>query len=250
MCCIILSGKKFVNIFAGFKNNKGYTVSEIKKNMTRIAENFAAIKRENVDTKVKVGIVGEIFVKYSALANNNLEKFLYDQGCEVMVPGIMGFLLFKTDNRLEDINLYGGNQIKYKITNALMEYLEKIEHIMLEAVKKVPVFHAPSSYQEIKKMINGVIGYGNKMGEGWLLTAEMLELVEHRYENIVCAQPFGCLPNHIVGKGMIRKIKSIHANANIVPIDYDPGATKVNQENRIKLMLAVARERKSQQITE
>ena len=91
-------------------------------------------------------------------------------------------------------------------------------------------------------MVEPVIGYGCKMGEGWLLTAEMIELVESGYKNIVCAQPFGCLPNHIVGKGMIRKIKNLYPQANIVPIDYDPGATRVNQENRIKLMLAVARE--------
>ena len=100
----------------------------------------------------------------------------------------------------------------------------------------------PSKYAHIKELITGVVGLGNKMGEGWLLTAEMLELAESGYENIICAQPFGCLPNHIVGKGMIRKVKEIYPQANIVPIDYDPGATKVNQENRIKLMLAVARE--------
>ena len=96
--------------------------------------------------------------------------------------------------------------------------------------------------EQVKKMVEPVIGYGCKMGEGWLLTAEMIELVESGYENIVCAQPFGCLPNHIVGKGMIRKIKNLYPQANIVPIDYDSSATRVNQENRIKLMLAVARE--------
>lgn len=226
-----------------FKHNKGYTVNEIKSNMKAIANDFAAIKRINVGSKVKVGIVGEIFVKYSSLANNDLEKFLHSQDCEVMVPGILEFMLFKIDNRLEDIKLYGGNKVKYSITNMLMDYLLKIEKIMLDIVKEYPIFNAPSDYHEIKKMINGIIGYGNKMGEGWLLTAEMMELAAHGYENIVCAQPFGCLPNHIVGKGMIRKIKDVYPNANIVPIDYDPGATKVNQENRIKLMLAVARER-------
>ena len=109
-------------------------------------------------------------------------------------------------------------------------------------VKEFSDFLAPSSYEHTKKLVDGVIGYGSKMGEGWLLTAEMLELAESGYGNIICAQPFGCLPNHIVGKGMIRKIRSIDPAANIVPIDYDPSATKVNQENRIKLMLAVARE--------
>ncbi|MEG2081400.1 MAG: 2-hydroxyglutaryl-CoA dehydratase, partial [Oscillospiraceae bacterium] len=102
-------------------------------------------------------------------------------------------------------------------------------------------FVVPSSYKHLKSLISGVIGYGNKMGEGWLLTAEMIELIDLNYENIVCTQPFGCLPNHIVGRGMLKKIKEIRPNANIVPIDYDPSATKVNQENRIKLMLAMSK---------
>ena len=93
------------------------------------------------------------------------------------------------------------------------------------------------------KLTDGIISTGDKMGEGWLLTAEMIELVRAGYENIVCAQPFGCLPNHICGKGMINKIRELYPQANITPIDYDPSATRVNQENRIKLMLAVARER-------
>jgi predicted nucleotide-binding protein (sugar kinase/HSP70/actin superfamily) len=100
----------------------------------------------------------------------------------------------------------------------------------------------PETYQHIKEKCTKIIGAGCKMGEGWLLTAEMMELVESGYGNIVCAQPFGCLPNHIVGKGMIRKLKELYPESNIVPIDYDPGATRVNQENRIKLMLSVAQE--------
>ena len=115
-----------------------------------------------------------------------------------------------------------------------------------EVLRSEGGFEIPATYAHIKKLVKGVIGYGNKMGEGWLLTAEMLELAEAGYENIVCAQPFGCLPNHICGKGMIHKIKAVNPAANIVPIDYDPSATKVNQENRIKLMLAVARENMQQ----
>ena len=159
-----------------------------------------------------------------------------------MVPGVIGFMLFKVDNRLEDIKLYGGSRAKYTVIDLLMQYLTRIEAAVIEAAKRHSRFVAPSAYQKVKKMVEPMIGYGCKMGEGWLLTAEMVELVESGYQNIVCAQPFGCLPNHIVGKGMIRKIKSLYPQANIVPIDYDPGATRVNQENRIKLMLAVARE--------
>ena len=159
-----------------------------------------------------------------------------------MVPGLMGFMLFKVDNRLEDIKLYGGNKVKYGVVNALMSFLTNMETAMLEILQDFPQFVKPTPYQETKLLVKDVIGYGSKMGEGWLLTAEMLELCEQGYENVVCTQPFGCLPNHINGKGMIRRIREINENANIVAIDYDPSATKVNQENRIKLMLAVAKE--------
>ena len=224
-----------------FKQRKGYTPKGMEKNMRAIVEDFAKIPL-NKTKKTKVGIVGEIYVKYSSMANNDLENFLVEQDCEVMVPGVMDFMMFKIDNRIEDINLYGGNLAKKKVIQALMKYCEMLENALYESVSKYSDFLPPSKYAHIKSLINGVVGLGNKMGEGWLLTAEMLELAETGYGNIICAQPFGCLPNHIVGKGMIRKVKEIYPKANIVPIDYDPGATKVNQENRIKLMLAVARE--------
>ena len=225
-----------------FSKGKGYTAGEIDKNCVQIADSFAKIKMSGKRDKLKVGIVGEIYVKYAPLANNHLKDFLRSQDCEVMVPGLMGFLIFKVDNRLEDIKLYGGAAAKYAVIDKLKKYFEKIESKMIEAVKRHPVFTPPSEYEHTKSLVKGIIGYGSKMGEGWLLTAEMLTLAEEGYGNIVCAQPFGCLPNHIVGKGMIRKLRSVCPEANIVPIDYDPGATKVNQENRIKLMLAVARE--------
>ncbi|MBQ3970110.1 MAG: 2-hydroxyacyl-CoA dehydratase [Clostridia bacterium] len=223
-----------------FEKGKGFTAKEIDTNLDEIARSFTEIKINKIP-KVKVGVVGEIYVKYAALGNNNLEKFLASQGCEVNLPGIMGFMLFKVDNRLEDIKLYGGNKIKYNVVSVLMNYFTKLESSLIESVKKYG-FVPPSSYAHTKSLVDGVIGFGSKMGEGWLLTAEMLELTEAGYGNIVCAQPFGCLPNHINGKGMIRKIKSIDDRANIVAIDYDPGAPRVNQENRIKLMLAVAKE--------
>ena len=108
-------------------------------------------------------------------------------------------------------------------------------------------FRAPGTFEDLRKLIQGYLGEGNKMGEGWLLTAEMLELIHSGTPNIVCTQPFGCLPNHIVGKGMMRKLKDDYPNSNIVAIDYDPGATKINQENRIKLMLANAKALQAQE---
>ncbi len=222
-----------------FKENKGLSLAQMKVNFKKIVESFSAIKIVKTP-KIKVGIVGEIYVKYSNLGNNNLEDFLLTQNCEYMVPGFMGFMLFKTDNRLEDIKLYGGSSMRFKMVSQLFGYLEKVEDLLINAVKENGDFLPPSTYKHMKSLVEGIVGYGNKMGEGWLLPAEMLELCEQGYENIVCAQPFGCLPNHIVGKGTIRPIKEKFPQANITAIDYDPGASKVNQENRIKLMLAMA----------
>lgn len=233
--------KWITELTAQFNRDEGYSLKQQKGNLEKIAAEFAAIPVRRVP-KVRVGIVGEIFVKYSPLGNNQLEQFLAEQDCEVNVPGLLNFMLFKVDNRMEDIKLYGGNPVKFRVVKAMMDYLVKMQELLIAAVKTQPCFEAPMNYAHTKALVKDVIGYGNKMGEGWLLTAEMLELVECGFENIVCTQPFGCLPNHICGKGMIRRIKEIDDRANIVPIDYDPSATRVNQENRIKLMLAVARE--------
>ncbi len=225
-----------------FDNGKGFNKKAMRSYMESIAREFAEVATDRTRKCVKVGIVGEIYVKFSALANNHLEEFLAGEGCEVNVPGLMSFILFKVDNRMEDIKLYGGSRIKFAVCKALFDYLSEIEQIEIDAVKNNSSFNPPTAYSHLRELIYGIEGYGCKMGEGWLLTAEMLELIEGGYGNIVCAQPFGCLPNHIVGKGMIRRLRELHPDSNIVPIDYDPGATRVNQENRIKLMLSVARE--------
>ncbi len=226
-----------------FNTLGSYSPAAIRRNLRDIVRAFDAVPRAADSGKVKVGVVGEIYVKYSPLANNDLVDFLVGQDCEVMVPGMMGFMLFKTDNRIEDIRLYGGNQLKKLFMQALLSYFEKMERMLIDAVKRYSSFNAPSPYAHLKALAARVIGPGCKMGEGWLLTAEMMELIESGYGNVVCTQPFGCLPNHIVGKGMIRKLRELYPSSNIVPIDYDPGATRVNQENRIKLMLSVAREK-------
>lgn len=227
---------------------KGYTLEELDETLMQITKSFTKIEIKK-EPKVKVGIVGEIYVKYSKMANNGLEEFLAEQDCEVCVPGIMGFASFKVDNRLEDIKMFGGSKLKFRACQMLLNYLTKVERLMIEAAVRYG-FVPPYEYAHTKEIVKGVIGYGSKMGEGWLLTAEMLELAETGYENIICTQPFGCLPNHINGKGAIRKIKEVQPNANIVTIDYDPGAPKVNQENRIKLMLAVGKEELNKRIAE
>ena len=221
--------------------NKGYSAHEMKHAFKRIVAQYAAIPVTRVP-KVKVGIVGEIYVKYSPLGNNGLEEFLASEDCEVNLPGLMGFVQYCIFNMGQTIRLYGGAHAEILGSEALLSWLDSIEKELCAAMK-AGGYHAPARFKELEKLPKGIIGLGAKMGEGWLLTAEMIELVQSGYENIVCAQPFGCLPNHIVGKGMINKIRALYPTANITPIDYDPSATRVNQENRIKLMLAVARER-------
>ena len=225
----------------GFRRGKGWTVGAMKKNLKAIAEDFASIKIEKT-SKVKVAVIGELFLKYSAPGNNHLEEFLAEQDCEVYVPSILGFGIYKTNGALEDLRLYGGNPIKKLILEIAMKYMFWMEDILISAIEANPAFVPPERVNDLKKRADGVIGIGNSMGEGWYLAAEMLEFADHGYENIVIVQPFGCLPCHVAAKGMINKVRRVDPRLNIVDIEYDPGATKVNQENRIKLMLVVAKE--------
>ena len=220
----------------------GYKMTVVKRNLAEITKEFSAIKKDG-KKRLKVGIVGEIYVKYAALGNNNLEKFLRSEDCEVNLPGMMNFILFKIDNRIIDCDLYGGHRLKRLACKILFDYCTKIQNMFNDAIKNNSDLEVPSTYQYVKDLTQGVNGMGNRMGEGWLLTGEMLELADTGYENIVCTQPFGCLPNHISGKGMIRKVREKMPNANIVAVDYDAGAPKVNQENRIKLMLSIGKEK-------
>ena len=222
-------------------HGEGYKMKYVKQNLSEIVKDFASIEQDG-RRRVKVGIVGEIYVKYAALGNNNLELFLRSQDCEVNLPGMLNFFLFKVDNRIDDCKLYGGHHLKKFVCQKLFDYCSKIQDAFSEAIAQNSRFQVPTKYSHVKELVKGINGYGNKMGEGWLLTGEMLELAESGYENIVCTQPFGCLPNHISGKGMIRRVIEAFPKANIVAVDYDAGAPKVNQENRIKLMLSIARE--------
>lgn len=224
-----------------FKENKAYRGRELPKYMRMIVKDYASLPLDK-KPKVKVGIVGEIYIKYSSLGNNNLEAFLKSQDCEVRIPGIVGFILYSIYNVLEDGKLYGENNAKVGLFKTAYKYILNKEKMMNEVISKNSDFMVSEGFEALIAKAEKVIGLGTKMGEGWLLTGEIMELVESGYKNVICTQPFGCLPNHIVGKGMVRKIRTMEKDSNIVAIDYDPGATSVNQENRIKLMLAIAKE--------
>ncbi len=224
----------------GFQAGKGMSRKQMRALFDAICADFAAIPVAG-EPKIRVGVVGEIYVKFAPLGNNNLEKFLLSEGVEPVVPGLTDFIIFKIYNRVADVELYGGKWVKKFGCSLFMKYIEGCQQDMIEALEHSGRFRAPGTFRELHNLVRGYLGDGNKMGEGWLLTAEMLELIHSGTNNIVCTQPFGCLPNHIVGKGMIRKLKDDYPYSNIVAIDYDPGATKINQENRIKLMLANAK---------
>ena len=235
--------KKWQNeICRQFAAKRGVSKRDMKRNFAAIAADYAALPITRVP-KVKVGVVGEIYVKYSPLGNSNLEAFLASEGCEVNLPGLMGFVQYCIVNGSQTVKLYGGNPAVKKMYELVFSFVAAREKLMVEAIARHPGLTPPGLFTHTMALHEGFIGLGAKMGEGWLLTSEMVELVKSGFANIVCAQPFGCLPNHVVGKGMIQKIRAEYPEANITPIDYDPSATRVNQENRIKLMIAVARER-------
>lgn len=216
-----------------------FSYRQMKRNYRAIIQDFAAIPLRK-ERKIQVGIVGEIYVKYSPLGNNNLEDFLLSEGAEVVVPGLLDFCLYCVYNGILDRKLYGLKKMVAPFVKMLYRFIIKKQNDVIRLIQEHSNFRPPMSFEHTHCLAQGYIGLGTKMGEGWLLTAEMLELIEMGAKNIICTQPFGCLPNHIVGKGMMKLIKERHADANIVAIDYDAGATQINQENRIKLMLANA----------
>ncbi|MDD4421732.1 MAG: 2-hydroxyacyl-CoA dehydratase, partial [Eubacteriales bacterium] len=215
---------------------------KVKENYTAIIKDFESIPKRT-ENKIKVGIVGEIFVKFSPLGNNHLEDFLFSEGAEVVMPGLVDFCLYVVYDGIVDYKLYNIRWLKSVLTSIVYKIFIKKQQDIIDLITKNSSFMPPTSFEKTRTLTKDYIGLGAKMGEGWLLCAEMLELVEQGVNNIVCTQPFGCLPNHIMGKGMMKPIRERHSNVNIVAIDYDPGATNINQENRIKLMLSNAKER-------
>lgn len=225
------------------QDTKKITSREIKTYCDAMVNAFSQIPLIKSSNKVKVGIVGEIYIKYSPLGNNHLEDFLQTQDVEYRLPSMISFALYSIDNVIEENRLYGGSLIGKLVSRLFFRYVYRYEKLMNASFKRFSNFKIPGDFLHAKSLIKDVIGVGFSMGEGWLLTAEIIELTKLGYSNIICAQPFGCLPNHINGKGMLRKLSDILPEANVSPIDYDASASKVNQENRIKLMLSIAQEK-------
>ena len=222
-----------------FENIKNGSIRDFKKNVKRIVEEFDNLERLDI-IKPQVGIVGEILVKYHPTGNNQLVKVLEEEGAEVSVPDLMDFFLYSAYNAKFKYEKLNGKYRTWFFSRLFIKLAEWYRKPAKEALLKSRHFKAPSTIEEKAEHASELISLGNQTGEGWFLTGEMVELVKHGVENVVCVQPFACLPNHVVGKSMIKPIRQKYPFANIAAIDYDPGASEVNQLNRIKLMLAVA----------
>ncbi|MDR0248173.1 MAG: 2-hydroxyacyl-CoA dehydratase [Oscillospiraceae bacterium] len=218
---------------------KGKRMS-FRRMLCGIADAFDALPLREAPRLPRVGVVGEILVKFHPDANNNVVAMLEREGCEVTVPGLMGFVTYCFYNNVVKQKAYGGFALSAFLLGLTVRFIGLYEHAMRARLASSARFHAEPSIHALAQKAKRVLSLANQCGEGWLLTAEMIDLIESGVPNIVCAQPFACLPNHVTGKGMIRKLRELYPQSNIVPIDYDPGASEVNQVNRIKLMLAGA----------
>jgi len=212
---------------------------DYEANLKGIVEEFDQLEISS-KSKPRVGVVGEILVKYHPDANNNIVRLLENEGAEVVLPDLLDFFLYCAYDLIFKAQCLSGKTKDLLLGKWFIHYLEKCRKGMKYYLNKSHRFTSPSSIYHKAKLASRVMSLGHHCGEGWFLTAEMIDLIQSGVPNIVCVQPFGCLPNHVTGKGMIKELRRQFPQANITAIDYDPGASEVNQINRIKLMLSVA----------
>ncbi|WP_071027768.1 2-hydroxyacyl-CoA dehydratase [Peptoniphilus raoultii] len=219
--------------------NLSYSKERFIKNIHKMVGEFARLEISK-DKKPKVGIVGEILVKYDPAANNHIAELLEKEGTEVVIPDLTDFMMYSFKNARAKADLLSKSYLNAFVCDLAIKYIEYYRREVRIALKNTR-YTAPEKIEEIIDYAKKYVSLGNQYGEGWLLTGEMVELIESGCENIVCVQPFGCLPNHITGKGVIKALRNTYEKANIIPIDFDASASEVNQYNRIKLMLSQAR---------
>ena len=224
---------------------RSLSMAEFNRNIRGIVHDFDELPRRNVQ-KPRVGIVGEILVKFSPLANNHVVELLEAEGAEAVMPDLLDFLLYCFYNSNFKADNLGGKRSTAHLCNMGISLLEYFRRTCRRELERSTHFLPPARIQDLASMAKHYVSLGNQTGEGWFLTGEMLELIHSGTTNIICTQPFGCLPNHIVGKGVIKGLRASHPEANIIAVDYDPGASEVNQLNRIKLMLSTAQKNLSE----
>lgn len=216
---------------------------QFKQSIYDMVNDFEKIELDTSVKKPKVGVVGEVLIKYHPFGNNFVANVLEQEGAEVILPDFMGFIKFIATHKITFNQLLKIDKTKaviFKTAIKLIDIFEKDLKIALSQSKKD--YLPPCNIWHLEDKVKDILSIGNQTGEGWFLTAEMVEYIEHDIPNIVCVQPFACLPNHIVGKGVIKTIRETFPNANITPVDYDPGASESNQTNRLKLLMTVAKD--------
>ena len=212
-----------------------------KKYCREIVKDFDAIPIDENLKKPRVGIVGEILIKFAPSGNNYMVNQIESEGAEAVVPDFIDFIQYCFYNQIFKADNYGMKKVNKLVGKLGIWAIDNIvRNTAFKAYDKSTHFERPESIYETAKLASEVVSLGNQAGEGWLLTGEMMELCHNGVQNIVCVQPFGCLPNHIVGKGPIKAVRKANPGSNIVAIDFDPGASEVNQVNRLKLMLSTA----------
>jgi predicted nucleotide-binding protein (sugar kinase/HSP70/actin superfamily) len=216
-------------------------LNTFKKYIYAIVKDFDNLPLINDLQKPRVGVVGEILVKFHPTANNDVVSLLEDEGAEAVVPDIIGFLLYCAHNAVYNQEFLGWSWLARKKAEGLILSMEFFRKHLKKALHESNRFHPPLAIDNLGELAKPIVSLGNQMGEGWFLTAEMVELIRSDVPNIICMQPFACLPNHVTGKGVIKALRHYFPLSNIVAVDYDAGASEVNQLNRIKLMLSTAR---------
>ena len=232
--------RKWVKICQDFLSSKklpGYF--KFRRLCRQIIEEFDAVPVTD-EKKPRVGIVGEILVKFAPMANNHLVELLEAEGAEAVVPDLLDFMLYCFYNQIYKAEYLGTKKSSASTARLAIWAIGQVRGAAASAFKKSRHFAPPASIYDLVSYAEPIVSIGNQTGEGWFLTGEMVELIHQGVNNIVCTQPFGCLPNHVVGKGVIKELRRRYPESNVVAIDYDPGASEVNQLNRIKLMLSTA----------
>ena len=232
--------KKWLSVVQEFVSGKHLRFGKFNKLCRQIIRDFDAIPIREDLKKPRVGIVGEILVKFSPAGNNHLVELLEAEGAEAVMPDLIDFMLYCFYNQIYKAEELGMSKKSARIASLGIWAIEKLRGAAAKELKKSKHFTPPANIRDLVEYAKPIVSIGNQTGEGWFLTGEMIELIHNGVPNIVCCQPFACLPNHVVGKGVIKELRKQYPASNIVAIDYDPGASEVNQLNRIKLMLSTA----------
>lgn len=223
-------------------NNHGYSRKALKKNYIKIINDFKNVKIQNTP-KIKVGIVGELYIKFCCLGNNNLDEFLDKEACAYKMGGFINYSIYVVDSYMKESKDYSGSKILGLFADKIKHYLEVMQKDLIEAIKENSNFSCPAPFEELKQKAENIISTDCLAGDGWLISAEIIDLIQSGYENIISVHPFGCMVSHVCARGVLNKIKKFYHDADIVDVEYDSSSSQLNVKNRIMLLIDSARKR-------